>query len=428
VIVPNSPDVSVPEDGGRERARPGRDASSGIPESGESKNEVNLIDLLLILLNRKWLIFLGTFVVGLASMGAVLLMTSYYTASVVILPSEQKMGLPFGSLLGDLPMNGLMKSLGSLGSSDNSRFMSILDSKRLAENVIRRFDLETRYGFKKKNKKYYFENVLKTYHKNVWSEEDDNGNIKVSVRDSTPQVAADIANYLAMQLDSISYQLSQQSAKGSRLFFEERLKLIRHDMDSVHRAFADFQIANNFIDLDQQVKASIEAMSGVEAEIMATDIEKEMLSSSFGSNSRLSEVNRKKEVLTRRMESYMQNGSGSLVLPLKKTPELGILYANLFRDVKVQEGINGFVLQLYEQAKFREANNSPVVTVLEPAWVPQKRSSPKRMILCLVMTLVAFSMLVTWVLVEHWYKAERLARSATYAKLDQVFAHFRLRR
>jgi capsule polysaccharide export protein KpsE/RkpR len=393
------------------------------PQSGG----VSLLDLLLILLNRKWLIFIGTVVCGVASVIAVLCMTSYYTATAVVLPSQQKMGLPFGSLMGDLPMGGLMKSLDFLGQDDNSRFMSILASRRLAEKVISEFDLEQRYGFRKK-KKYYFENVLKEYHKKIGAEEDDNGNILIAVEDSTPEMAVRIADYIADQLDSISYQLSEQSARGSRLFFEERLKLIRRDLDSVHRNFADFQMANNFIDLDAQVKSSIEAMAGVEAEVISNDIEKEMLASNFGSNSRMAEVKRKKEVLSRRLADYMAHGSGSLVLPLKKAPELGIQYANLYRDVKVQEGIYAFVLQLYEQAKFREANNSPVVTLLEKARAPQKRTSPKRMIFCLVMTLAGFSLLVTWVLLEHWYLAQKALRSETSVKLDRLFAHFRLRK
>jgi len=389
---------------------------------------VSFLDLLLILLERKWLIFIGTLLAASLSVATVMMMTSYYTATAVVLPSQQKMGIPFGSLLGDLPMGGggLMKSLDFLGGQDNNnRFLSILDSRRLAEKVIDRFDLESRYGFRKK-KVYYFENVLRAYHKSVSATEDDNGNIVIRAEDSTPAVAAQMANYIAEQLDSISYQVSQQSAKGSRIFFEERLRLIRHDLDSVHRAFANFQMANNFVDLDQQVKASIEAMAGVEAEVISNDIEKEMLASSFGNNERMAEVNRKKEVLSRRLADYMANGSGSLVLPLKKAPELGIQYANLFRDVKVQEGIYAYLLQLYEQAKFREANNSPVVTLLEAARIPQKRTSPKRMVLCIVITMTAFCLLVTWVLLKHWYRTQKAGRGETAEKLERLLAHFRL--
>lgn len=404
---------------------PSGDASKPAFES-RSKG-VSLLDLLLILLDRKWLIGLGTILAGIGSIFTVLMITSEYTAVAVVLPSQQKMGLPLGSMLGDNPMSGLMKSLDLFGQDDNGRSLSILDSRRLAEKVITRFDLEERYGFKKK-KKYYIENVLKEYRRNVWVEEDDFENIRICVKDTSPEMAARMANYIVDQLDSISYQVSQASARGSRLFFENRLKLIRLDLDSAHRAFAQFQVANNFLDLETQVKSSIEALAGVEAEVIATDIEREMIASNFGSNSRMAEVKKRKEVLSGRMKQYMEKGSGSLVLPLNKTPELGIKYANLFRDVKVQEGIHGFVLQMYEQAKFQEANNSPVVTMLEEAKPPQKRTSPKRMVLCLTITLAAFSLLVTWALLAHWYRSERFHRTETHSKLRLVAAHFLPRR
>lgn len=388
------------------------------PEGGSG---ISLLDLVIILLERKWFIISWLAAVSVGSVALVLSMTSYYTATAVILPSKQNSGFPFSSLLGDMPMGGLFKSLDFLNQGDNTRFLSILDSRRLADRVITRFDLVHRYEFHKK-KKYYYENLLKEYYKKVTIEEDAYENIRISAIDSNPDFAASMANYIVEQLDSLSYRVSQEAAKGSRVFFEERLALMRQQLDTAHKAFAHFQVVNNFIDLEQQVKSSIEALAGIEAEAMAADIEGEMLTTSYGSNSRIAEVQKRKSVLKRRVENYMQKGSGSLVLPLKKTPELAIQYAYLYRDVKVQETLYALILQMYEQAKFREANNSPVVTVLERATPPQKRTSPKRMVFCLVMFLAAFTFLGSWVLVSHWYRLQRAAGTETHAKLRRVFS------
>lgn len=388
---------------------------------------VSFLDLLIILLERKWFILSGLLAVSVGSVALVLSMTSYYTATAIILPSKQNSGFPFSSLLGDMPMGSLFKSLDILNQGDNARFLSILDSRRLADKVIKRFDLAHRYEFDK-HRKFYYENLLKEYYKNVKIEEDSYENIRISALDSNPEFAAEVANYIVDQLDSISYRVSQEAARGSRLFFEERLTLMRQNLDSVHKAFAHFQVENNFIDLEQQVKSSIEALAGIEAEAMAADIEGEMLTTSFGSNSRIAEVQKRKSVLKRRVENYMQKGSGSLVLPLKRTPELAIKYAYLYRDVKVQETLYALTLQMYEQAKFREANNSPVVTVLERATPPQKRTRPKRMVFCLVSFISAFILLGSWVLVSHWYRLQGAAGTETHAKLRRVFTLMNPRR
>lgn len=391
------------------------------PEEGR----ITLLDLLLILLKRKWFIVIG---MGLISTTAVLVtvfvLQSYYTATAVVMPSQGKMNSPLSSLMGDMPLGGLLKSFNILGQGDNNRFLTILESRRLADRVIKEFDLVTHYGFHKQEK-YYYETLLKEYHKNVLVSEDALENIHVSVTDTNPEFAAKVANFIIDHLDSIHYDIARQDAKGSRIFFEEHLDMIRAKLDSVHHAFAAFQIKHNFIDLEQQVKSSIEALAGIEAEVMAADIEGEMLSSSFGNSSRMQEVRKKKAVLNRRMKDYMKEGSGSLVLPLLKTPELGIQYAYLFRDVKVHETLYAFILQMYEQAKFQEANNSPTVSVLERAKVPQKRARPKRGALCMLAFFAGLIALSSWVLLSHWYGLQRSRRSETYLKLQKVFAHLR---
>lgn len=396
----------------------------GTPTS-RSGGSISILDLILILLDRKWFLLAWMTLISTGSViTVVFILDSYYTAEAVVLPSKGKMGSPLGSLMGDMPIGGLLKSLDFMGQGDNNQFLTILESRRLADRVISRFDLVRHYGFHKK-KKYYYESLLKEYHMNVKVEEDDKENISIAVTDTNPQFAADMANFIVDELDTISFQIAQSSARGSRIFFEDRLNLIRKVLDSTHHALADFQIKHKFIDLETQVKSTVETLAGIEAEAMATEIQGEMLSTNFGSNSRIVETRRRKEVLDRRLKGYMKDGGGSLVLPLDKTPELGIQYAYLYRDVKVNETLYAYILQMFEQAKFREANNSPVVTVLENATAPQKRARPKRGLVCMLAFFGSFGALSIWVLLGHWYQSQRSLGSDSYYKLQRLFAHFR---
>ncbi len=322
-------------------------------------------------------------------------------------------------------MGGLLKSFDLFNKNDNAKFLTILESRRLAEKMIERFNLVSRYEFDKR-RKYYFEHVLKEYYKNFKISEDGLENIKIVVMDDEPDMAAEMANYVVKLLDSISYDLAKSSASGSRMFFEERIRMMNKTLDSVHSEFAQFQIKYNFIDMDQQVKSTIEALAVVEGELMATEIEHEVLASQFGSsNQRLDEIKKKKQVLKARIENYMNEGSGSLILPLKKTPELGIKYSLLYRDLKIQQTLYAFLLQMYEQAKFREANDSPVVTVLEWAQAPDRQSKPKRMVLCILAFFIGLTGLSTYVLGEHWLKRHRASETETYKKLAQLAGHFK---
>jgi tyrosine-protein kinase Etk/Wzc len=403
---------------------------TSISEAAETGTDsgVGLLDLLLILLNQKVLLFVGLVVVSVGAVVATLVMKKTYQATAVLLPPKSSGSSPLGSLMGDLPIGGLLRSMDMFGKEDNKKFQTILESRTMAEAVIKRFDLERYYKFNPK-KKYYIEDVIKTFNKHYLVEEDDMDNLKITIKDKNPEMAARMANFIVEKLDSMSFDLSKQSAKGSRIFFEERLRLMTSTLDSVHHKMADFQTKNNMIDLDEQVKATVEALSGIEAEAMATNIERDVLASKYGAdNARISELRKKEGVLKRKIEGYMQEGSGSLLLSLRKTPELAITYAYLYRDVKVQETLYAYILQMYEQAKFREANNSSVVTVLERAVAPQKRSSPKRGAICILAFFVGFVLLSTFILLRHWYFRQMEAGTSTYFKLQEAFGHFRLRR
>ncbi len=368
-------------------------------------------------------------IISVSAVVGTFLMKKTYTSTAVILPSSQNnSSSPIASLMGDLPMSGLLKSFDIFGQNDNSKFLTILESRRLAEKVIDKFDLIRRYEFHEK-RKFYFENVLKAYYKNFKVQEDGLENIRIAVTDEDPKVAAEMANYVVGQLDSISYDLAKESARGSRVFFEERIALMSQTLDSVHTAFAEFQMKHNFIDMDQQVKSSIEALASVEAELMATEIEEEVLASQFGvNNQRLDEIKKKRVVLKNRISNYMNEGSGSLILPLRKTPELGIKYTLLYRDLKINQTLYAFLLQMYEQAKFREANDSPVVTVLEWAKPAEKKTTPKRATLCILAFFVGFTGLSTFVLAEHWFRKQKESETESFRKLSELFEHFKFKK
>jgi capsule polysaccharide export protein KpsE/RkpR len=333
----------------------------------------------------------------------------------------QKLPSGLGSLVGkELPVSGLLKSMDLLGGDDADNFMGILKSRRIADLVIEKFNLVHSYGFDKR-KKFYHEDVLKALYKNVDITVNDYGNIEVMVTDSSPTQAANMANFMVSQLDSISYLLSKESARNSRLFFEERLEVIKHDLDSAGRAFVKFQNDNKYVDLEQQVKASIEVMAQFEGQKMALDLEIAQLRNQFGAtNQHLSELQKQKEVLDKKLSVYMDQGGGNLILSLKNAPEKAIQYGELMRNVKIQETLYEFVLQFYEQARLSEANNIPSVQVLEYASAPQKKLRPKRSVICLMFLLGGCIVMSTYILTDKWYEIQRRMQTQQFAKIKRV--------
>ena len=314
-----------------------------------SGKRVGLMDLAIVLLRKKIFILVGLLVVSIMAVVITLLMSKEYIATAVLLPSKSSSS-PLGGLLGDLPIGGGLLGGGLFSKDDNEKFLTILQSRVMAEAAIEKFGLIERYGFLKR-KKYYIEDVVKKFNRNVGVEEDKLDNINVSFRDTNPEFSAAVVNFMVAKLDTLSFEMTRQNARGARLFFEKRLEEMRIVLDSVHSRFAQFQTMNNMIDLDAQVKGTVEALANVEAQVIAADIQQNILASSFTrDNNTIAELEKRKQVLNGRLEDYMNNGSGHVIIALKKTPALSVQYAYLLRDVKTQEALNGFLLQMYEQA------------------------------------------------------------------------------
>jgi tyrosine-protein kinase Etk/Wzc len=264
---------------------------------------------------------------------------------------------------------------------------------------------------------------LKMLHTNVKVIQNDYGNIEVSVIDSSPSLAAQMANFMIFELDTITHYLAKESARNSRIFFEDRLDVIKRDLDSASREFTRFQSENSYIDLEQQVKSSIEALAQFEAQKMALDLEVAQLQSQFGSsNQRIAELEKQKSVIGKKIKGYMSTGGGNLIISLKDAPEKAVQYGYLLRNVKIQESLYEFVLQMFEQAKFSEANNVPAMQVLEYAKDPQKKAHPKRSAVCLFFFFAGFAITSTYILLEKWWGIQAQDQTVVYLKIKRILA------
>ena len=391
--------------------------------------KISIIDIALVLLERKRFLIISLLIVSVATVTGTFFLKKHYTAYANLLPSKSSsFSNPLSAIMGDLPITSLMKSFNFLSDgTDNDQLITILESRRMAELVIDKFDLAKRYKFTKK-KKYYIEDVITAYHTNLEVFETDLKNITISFTDTSPAFSANVVNFMISQLDSINYELSRTMARNTRQFFEERLKVVKKDMDSAHARLADYQEKNKFLDLEEQVLSSIQALSIVEAQILNTDINAELIKNRYGSSSyEAQELMRNRKALQQKMKEYLDSGSGELIIPLNKTPRLAIEYTYLLRDVKVQEMLHAFLLQNYEQAKLTEANNTPTITVLEYAKIPQKKSRPKRTILCLLIFSVSFILLSLFVMLMKWVEIQKETDTPTYKKLMMIKKYLGLR-
>lgn len=99
------------------------------------------------------------------------------------------------------------------------------------------------------------------------------------------------------------------------------------------------------------------------------------------------------------------SNSDALYPSIRKLPILGVTYANLFRETKIQEAVFEALTQQYEMAKVQEAKETPSVKVLDPAQVPERKSSPPRTLITLVVTMLFVACAGAWVIFQQRWHA-----------------------
>ncbi len=111
------------------------------PEKGE---EINLIDLLIVVFERKRMILLASLAAGVLSLCASFLMTKFYRSEAVIMhrESESSASGVIGGMSGAGLLGGVLsRQLGFSEGGDRDRLLVVLRSRGLTERVVSRHDL-----------------------------------------------------------------------------------------------------------------------------------------------------------------------------------------------------------------------------------------------------------------------------------------------
>jgi uncharacterized protein involved in exopolysaccharide biosynthesis len=206
-------------------------------------------------------------------------------------------------------------------------------------------------------------------------------------------------------------QVSTSSARRERIFLEERLQTVKADLDSAAKNFSEFASKNSAIDIPAQGKAMVEAAATLQGALIATQAELSGLQQIYTNNNvRVRSVQARVDELQRKLTELGSAGTqggiqstNALYPSIRKLPLLGVTYADLYRQTKIQETVYELLTQQYELAKVQEAKEIPTVKVLDAAIVPTKKSFPPRTVIVLLGTMLGITMAMTWILGKtHW--------------------------
>ncbi len=362
----------------------------------KEKNEIELMDLLLLMVSNKRrlaLIFISTLITAYLSI--LFFVKPEYTATATIISSG-----------GNNPMSGLMSLAGKFSGvlpsitgeigndAEFALYNTVLYSRTSMENVILKYDLMKLYKFKNQ------EVGVKALRKLINTDVNFDNAYTISAKFRSPQLASDIANYLVQYLNEKVIEINITKSKNDRIFLEKRVDAIKDSLKKSEEILKDYQEKSGVIEAKTQTTKLIERLSTIESEMRKKDLEvhisKELLGEQSNEFKKAQVISQE---LHRNLDEFKNTRTSNLNrLPLDSIPKSMLEYYRLYRDVQMYGTMLEYIIPIFEQAKFNEQKMTPVLNVIDKAIPPIKRTSPQRtvtaILIALFLTILVFLQIV----------------------------------
>jgi capsule polysaccharide export protein KpsE/RkpR len=363
-----------------------------------------------------------------ATLIAFLIPSRYISTARLMPPDQTSSGL--ATMAAALTGKGgdLTQGLGSVAGdlldlkSTSDVFVGILGSRTTEDKLIQQFNLQKVYHDR------HIEDAREDLEDHTRISVDRKSQIiTIQVIDKDPRRAAAMAEAYVGELNTLVSQLSTSSARRERIFLEGRLQTVKRDLEAAEKSFSQFASKNTAIDVPAQGRAMVEAAAVLQGQLIAAESELQGLKQIYSDNNvRVRSLAARVNELQSQLDKIGGKGEGadasapddgSMYPSIRKLPLLGVPYADLYRETRVQEAVFATLTQEYELAKVQEAKEIPTVKVLDSPDIPGKRAFPPRLAISVFGTMLAFITAIAWVY------GDRLWQQTPVEDPRKLFAH-----
>jgi uncharacterized protein involved in exopolysaccharide biosynthesis len=397
--------------------------ADGLPfEAADGEGVPNWIGNASLLWQKRRALVRTACIAMVLSLAIAFLLPKRYESSAKIMPPSNSTG--GAALLAALTghAGGALGNLGALaggllGSSggNTSLFIDLLRSGSVSGRLIDRFNLQQVY-----HKRYRIDTAKSLALRTAIVDDKKSGVITLTVTDSDPVRARDIAQGYLDELNQLVSRTNTSSAHQERLFLEERLQGAKSDLETAQLQLSEFSSTHATIDLKEQTRATVDAASRLQSQLIVERSGLDSLRQTYGDdNIRVRSAQARIAVLQSEIEKMSGSSKAlpsedsatapddaassrtdNLYPPLRQLPRLAVPYANLYRQVQVQEAVYELLTQQFELARIQEAKDVPVVSVIDPPGIPEKKSFPRRLLLVALLTAASLAVASVFILLR----------------------------
>lgn len=354
-----------------------------------------------LLFKHKKIIIATVFAAAIISTAVAFLLPVWYTASVNAVPPQTSMsGLEsaMGNISSTLRDIGLARVGGS--SASGYSLTVVLLSRSVKDSIIKKYNL--RKVYKMENDKY--EDLLKEFESNLDVTYDKEGNYVISITDQDPKRAALMANDYVQIANHFAAELFKKESNFNRIYMEYRIKSIDSTISAISEQLAGLSQRSLMFSPEEQARAVSQAIVELKAQVYQSEIEYDLLRSTFGESDALTQVKKKLLEETRKKLNEAMNKPGFAGnFKIDESGRIGLEFTKMITEIEALSKAKAYLVPLYEKLRLDEAKNIKTLYVLDEAVPPTKKSKPKRVLIVAGSVLGSFVLAVLMIILVHNY-------------------------
>lgn len=359
--------------------------SGAVEKTFSEEDEISLFDIFSTLAENARILILVPVVLGLIGLGIGFLLPPKYTASTSFLPPQQQSSAAAGMLQSLGALGGLAGAAAGI-KNPTDQYISFLKTRIVQNAVIEKMGLKSHY------KADYDEDYRKILEKNSNITAGKDTIIKIEVTDKDKKMSANIANEYVQELTTLIGKFAVTEAQNRRVFFEKLLSETKERLTQAQIVLSGSGVSLDALNMNPGT--AIEAPARLRAQVTAQEVKLASMRSYLTENApefklALSELSELKKKLAQ-FESHDERGNGS------KSSE----YIAKYREYKYQETLFEIFSKQYEVARVDEGREGPMIQVIDYAEPPEKKSSPKKLLIALGAAIAGFFFSLIYVFVR----------------------------
>jgi len=278
-----------------------------------------------------------------------LLLTNKYRSTVIMYPAATN---AISQALLTQNRSSMQKGILDFGvDEETEQILQILHSNRIRDRIIEEFGLEQHYGINPESK-YRLSKLHRQYENNISFRRTEFMAIRISVLDTDPNYAADIANRISDLLDSTKSQIQHERAKKAFEIVKSQYFKLTDEMQQMEDSLTELR-KHGVQDYESQ------------AEMLNMQLAKEMAANNTVGVQRLQE---KLDILA----------------------QYGGAYVNIRDRLEYEREKLSLLKAKYEEAKTDAEEVLPTKFVVNSAFPAERKSYPIRWLIISVTTISAF--------------------------------------